>query len=73
MSTISVPLTPKLEEAMNALIKKGYGRNKADVMRRALEFLTEEEAVQDVLRAEQELKDGKGLKGDLRKLAQKIS
>lgn len=73
MSTISVPLTPKLEEAMNSLIKKGYGRNKADVMRRALEFLTEEEAVQDVLRAEQELKDGKGLKGDLRKLAQKIS
>ena len=73
MSTISVPLTPKLEKEMNALIKKGYGRNKADVMRKALELLTEEEAVQDVLRAEQELREGKGLKGNLRELARKIS
>ena len=73
MSTISVPLTPKLEEAMNSLIEKGYGRNKADVMRKALELLTEEEAVQDVLRAEKELGEGKLLKGDLRKLAKKFS
>ena len=68
MSTISVPLTPKLEEAMNSLIKKGYGRNKADVMRRALEFLTEEEAVQAVLRAEKE----PTLSGGLKELAKKI-
>ena len=68
MSTISVPLTPKLEEAMNSLIKKGYGRNKADVMRRALEFLTEEEAVQAVLKAEKE----PTLSGDLKELAKKV-
>lgn len=73
MSTISVPLTPKLENEMSALIKKGYGRNKADVMRRALEFLVEEEAVQDVLKAEKELSEGKLLRGDLRKLAKKFS
>lgn len=68
MSTISVPLTPELEKEMNYLIKKGYGRNKADVMRRALEFLAEEEAVQAVLKAEQE----PALSGDLRELAKKI-
>jgi Arc/MetJ-type ribon-helix-helix transcriptional regulator len=73
MSTISVPLTPELEKEMNALIKKGYGSNKADVMRKALEFLAEEEAVQDVLRAEKELSDGKLLRGDLKKLAKKFS
>ena len=35
-------------------------------------FLAEEEAVQDVLRAEKELADGKILNGDLRKLIKKL-
>lgn len=39
----------------------------------ALIFLAEEGAVQDVLRAERELAEGKILKGDLRKIAAKIS
>ena len=69
MSTISVPLTPKLEEAMNALIKKGYGRNKVDVMRKALEFLTEEEVVRVGFKAEHETT----LSGDLRELSKKIN
>jgi len=72
MSTISVPLTPQLEESLENLIKSGVAETKAQVMRKALTRLAEEEAVQAVLRAEQEITQGKGLRGDLRTLMKKI-
>lgn len=68
MSTISVPISPKLEESINNLIESGYGSNKADVVRRAIIRLAEEEAVQTVLRAKEE----PTLRGDLRELAEKL-
>lgn len=68
MSTISVPISPKLEESINNLIESGYGSNKADVVRRAIIRLAEEEAVQAVLRAKEE----PTLRGDLRELAEKL-
>jgi len=68
MSTISVPLPAKMEEAVNNLIKGGYGANKADVVRRAIAKLIEDQAVLDVLAAERE----PTLRGDLRKLAKKF-
>ncbi len=68
MSTLSVPLTPKLEEFINAQVKSGRAANKADVVRRALTAMTEEEAVQEVLLAQKEIREGKGLRGDLREL-----
>ena len=73
MTTLSVPLSKDLEEIVNSLVKKGYAPNKAEVMRKALIFLAEEEAVQDVLRAEKELTEGKILRGDLRKIAARMS
>ena len=72
MTTISVPLPSHLEKMLNDMAKS-RGSNKAEVVRHALIRLAEEEAVQTVLRAEQELAEGKGLRGDLRKLAKKIS
>ena len=72
MSTISVPLNSKLELSLDHLVKSGVASNRAAVMRRALERLTEEEAVQAVLRAEQEISEGKGLRGDLRTLMKKF-
>lgn len=66
--TKSVPLTRDLEDVVNSLVKKGYAPNKAEVMRKALIFLAEEEVVQDVLRAEKE----PILRGDLRELAKRI-
>ena len=68
MSTISVPLSPDLEEALNGLIASGYGSNKADVIRRALKKADEDEAVNRILAAERE----PSLKGDLRNLMKKI-
>ncbi|MFA6076673.1 MAG: hypothetical protein WC735_01195 [Candidatus Paceibacterota bacterium] len=72
MSTISVPLNSKLEQSLDYLVKSGVADNRAAVMRKALTRLTEDEAVSAVLRAEQEVKDGLILRGDLRKLAKKI-
>jgi len=68
MTTISVPIPAHLEESINNLIKSGYGSNKADVVRRAIVRLAEEEAVQTVLKAMQE----PTLHGDLRDLAKKF-
>ena len=72
MSTISVPLNSKLELSLDYLVKSGVASNRAAVMRRALERLTEDEAVAVVLRAEREMAEGKGLRGDLRTLAKKL-
>lgn len=68
MSTLSVPLTPKLEEFILDQVKMGRAANKADVVRRALTALSEEEAVQEVLNAMRE----PVLRGDLRELMKKI-
>lgn len=68
MSTLSVPLTPKLEEFINNQVKSGRAANKADVVRRALLSFSEEEAVQDVLKAMREPL----LRGDVRDLMKKV-
>jgi Arc/MetJ-type ribon-helix-helix transcriptional regulator len=54
------------------MIDSGYASNKADVVRRALIRLQEEEAVNSLMRAEQEAKDGKLLRGDLDELVKKL-
>ena len=68
MSTLSVPLTPKLEEFINDQVKSGRAANKADVVRRALVALTEEEAIQEVLKASREPL----IRGDIRELMKKF-
>lgn len=73
MSTLSVPLTPALELEIDKLIKSGFASNKAAVVRRAIERLAEDEAVNAVLMAEREVTEGKFLRGDLRKLMKKLS
>ena len=72
MSTLSVPLTPELEEKINQLVSDGHAANKAEAARKAIEFYSEEMAVRDVLEAEQELKDGKILRGDLDDLLKQV-
>lgn len=68
MTTISVPIPALLETQLNHLVKSGFGTNKADVVRRAIIRLAEEEAVNSVLRAERE----PSLSGDLLTLAKKL-
>ena len=72
MSTLSVPLTPLLEEFINGQVKSGRAANKADVVRRALTSFSEEEAIKEVLEAHQEVMEGKLLRGDIRELMKKF-
>lgn len=68
MTTLSVPISGYLEEFINRQIKEGRGANKADVVRRAITRLSEEEAINAVLTSEQEARDGKIIRGNLREL-----
>ncbi len=71
MSTVSVPLSAKLEQTIDTLVRVGHGANKADLIRKAITSFAEEQAVLAVLKSEQEVREGKVLRGDLRKLLKK--
>lgn len=69
MSTLSVPLTPKLEENIANLVRRGVASTKSELVRRAITRLVEDEAVQEVLRATQE----PTLRGNARDLMKKLA
>lgn len=73
MTTISVPITGAQEKFLDALIKSGHAANKAHAVRRALDLLAEDAAVAAVLEAEQEIMEGRGLRGDLETIAKKYA
>ena len=68
MSTLSVPLNEELEKIVNSFVQSGFAPNKAEVVRKALKRLAEEEAVRAVLESENE----PTLSGDIRELLKKI-
>jgi len=68
MTTLSVPLTAELLEALEKLIAQGKAPSKAAAVREALRFYLDEQAVQAVLRAKEE----PSLRGDLDDLARKL-
>ena len=67
MTTISVPLNPKSEKELNELVEI-TGANRVAVIRKAIELYREDEAVNAVLKAEQEVAEGKILRGDLKSI-----
>lgn len=67
MTTLSVPLTPELAKFVEEATKSS-GLTKSDIMRQALMFYAEEQAVRKVLLATSE----PTLHGDLRELVKKI-
>ena len=72
MTTLSVPISSNIEEIVSSMVKKGYASNKAEVVRKALLRLAEEEAINDVLEAQKEAREGKIFYGDLDELTEKI-
>lgn len=72
MSTLSVPISHTLETFIHEMIRRGIAPNKAAVVRHALVRFAEDQAVEAVLRSEQEAREGKILRGDLRDLMKKI-
>lgn len=72
MSVATVPLNKETENALENMVKNGVGSSKADVIRKAINKLAEEQAILDVIEAEREIKKGSVFKGDLKELAKKI-
>ncbi len=70
MATISVPLNSELQDRLDSLVAEGVGSSRVDVMRRALEWFAEEEAVNAVLQSEREIAQGKILRGNPREILQ---
>lgn len=59
MSTLSIPLTPDLEEFVEQEVRLGNADNKAAVVRLALRRMRADEALARVLRSEAEAREGK--------------
>ena len=59
MPTISVPIPHNLEPFINEMIARGAAPNKAEVVRQALVRYAEDQAVEDVMRSEQKVREGK--------------
>ena len=72
MSTLSVPLTPELEKAIQKMVKAGVAANKAEAVRMAIKFFSEEQAIQDVLKSQKEAREGKLLTGNIDELIEQI-
>lgn len=72
MSTLSVPVTPKLEEFIDSMVKRGRAPNKAAVVRQALAKFAEDEAVETVMQSMREAKAGKILRGNLDEIAARM-
>jgi len=72
MTTISVPIKAEEEKFIENYIKSGQAENKAQVFRRALRLLAEEEALARLLRSQEDVRQGKIFRGNFRKLLKKF-
>lgn len=72
MTTLSVPLTTRIEEFIKSYIEEGKAETKAEVARMALLYFEKENAVNRVLKAQKEALEGKFFTGDIDKLAKKL-
>ena len=72
MSTLSIPVTQAQETFIKTMIKRGFAHNKAEVVRQALNRFAEDQAVEAVLRSQQEFRDGKELRGNIRELLKRV-
>lgn len=68
MSTISVPISKENESFIKSLVKSGKAANKAHAVRMALTRFEEEEFISEVLAAENDIKEGRVISGDLREI-----
>jgi len=72
MSTISVPIDSVLESFIEEMLRDHRAANKADVVRRALYELQEQEILGKFYKSKQELAAGKIIFGDLKTVVSKL-
>jgi Arc/MetJ-type ribon-helix-helix transcriptional regulator len=69
MTTITIPINDTLNGFIEDQVKLGHTSSKAELVRLALQRYKEEIFINEIRAAKQEIKDGKGLTGDLDELA----
>ncbi|MEK7628799.1 MAG: ribbon-helix-helix domain-containing protein [Patescibacteria group bacterium] len=72
MSTISVPLSPELENELDRLVEEEVGSSRADVMRKGLKYLLREEGFRRIREAEEDIKAGRLYEGDIDEIVKHI-
>lgn len=72
MSILSVSLTPDLEAFIDEQIEAGNFESKGQLVKRALRKFEEDLAVERILKASAEIKEGKIIRGDLREIIKKM-
>ena len=70
MSTLSVPLTPELENFINEMVSENKSDSKAELVRRALHLYQENIVLGEVLQAKNDIGNGDVYEGDLKSLMQ---
>lgn len=73
MTTISVPLPPNMVEYIESEVKAGNYSNKAQLIRKAIAKFREDEAIEEILRSERDLKEGRVFYGDLIEISKKFN
>lgn len=68
MSTITIPINKDLENFIEEELAQGTGESKAHLVRYALERLREEKALSRIQEAENDIRDGRVYRGNLKKL-----
>jgi Arc/MetJ-type ribon-helix-helix transcriptional regulator len=69
MTTISVPITDELNKFIDEQVELGKVASKAELIRNAIIKFKDDQFISTILKAKQEIKEGKALAGDLDKLA----
>jgi Arc/MetJ-type ribon-helix-helix transcriptional regulator len=69
MTTITIPINETLNDFIEEQVRTGNASSKADLVRRAIQRLKEDEFVRTVLNARKEIREGKALSGDLDELS----
>ena len=72
MSVLTVPLSDGMSGKIAQFVKDGVASSKADFARKAMDWYAEELAIQTVLKAQREVREGKVLYGDLDVLAETV-
>ena len=72
MITLSIPVSTDTVSFINRMVKRGVASTKAEVVRQALARYAEDSLLESVLRAQQDLKDGKEVRGNLRDILRQM-
>ena len=72
MSTVTVPMPKDLEDFIEGEVRSGESASKAEVIRTALRFYKEEQAIREIQQMDRDRQEKRFLKGDIDELAHKL-